>query len=215
MKRVLLLALLYLLSACASTPDPTSALGDSPTIKGTIANLAKAELDTSALTIKALIGTNDSPEKVIAEGTVSSSGVFSIKLPGLSVLASDLVKTSTNSTTYLWPCTEVENTPKEYNGARLFLKLYSNGQPVEEGYIFYGSEDQRNRVEYTFVDRDVVYKADCVIEDKTLNVNEKHKEGWNTVVATISSDEKQIKIFSGVPDSSFKWLIFICSSDCS
>ena len=65
---------------------PASALGDSPTIKGTIANLAKAELDTSALTIKAVINTKDSKEKVIAQGTVSSSGVFSIKLPGLSLL---------------------------------------------------------------------------------------------------------------------------------
>ncbi len=99
MKKLILAILLsmLLLSCSESTPPlpTTPALGDSPTLTGTIANLKEAKLEGENLVVKAVIYSSSlKKEKVIAQSTVNSSGIFSLNLPGISDIANDCTKAS-------------------------------------------------------------------------------------------------------------------------
>ena len=215
MKRVLLLALLCLLSACASTPDPTSALGDSPTLTGKIANLSKANLGGKTLTIKAKANANTSAEKIIADGTLAADGSFSLKLPGEAALKE-----------FLYPGTEEDykkgcGTPPEFNitvTPKSFksmnpptLELYADGILVAELLQANGNNlaPPYSEVHYIFVDRDVSIKGVCqLFVTGKANFNEDLRKGWNTViVGPNATDSDALDGYTAKPDASFKWFI--------
>jgi hypothetical protein len=201
------ITLASVLSACTNTsqPLPPSALGDSPTLSGTISNLAEAKLNGTALVVKAKIRTASGAEKVIAEGTVTASGAFSMKLPGSNTLAADL-QDFTVTLPEQQTCTGVIADPKSYKGVYLSLFLYSNNQPVG-GSLLYTNGDVG--VTYVFVDRNVVTKFSCSSDGAKTDFDFDLKKGWNSTLTVIFPGPNPSRTSSGVPDSSYQWLVLL------
>jgi hypothetical protein len=230
MKKYFLLALLCLLSACASsstTPDPkpgpASALGDSPTITGKIANLSEANLEGKTLTIKAKANANTSAEKIIAEGTVAADGSFSLKLPGEAPLTDSLAPIKVeNQQTQCGNTAEfkLSVTPTFYKTTSLpTLELYADGTRVESLLHANGNTlaPPYSEVQYVFVDRDVNIQGVCqIFETGKIIVSQDLRKGWNTVIlGPNAEDSNALDSRTAKPDNSFKWLITVCTIGCS
>jgi hypothetical protein len=219
-KFLMSISLILMLVACStSTPKtPTSDLGDSPTLTGTISNLAevKGGVDIASLKVQAEVYNSSlGQDKVIGESTVSASGAFSMKIAGMSTIANDLQEFAF---TFGDDCTDVLVEPKTFNEAVLEVKLYSKGQPVESnGEIFYANGELlggQNQVDFVFADRNVVAKASCGSGNNKFDVDINYKKGWNTHITGLFPDGKRRGFYSGVPDSSYKWIIPVCKIGC-
>lgn len=204
---LIVITLALMIPACSTNtfqPPPAWALGDSPTLSGTITNLAEAKVEGTSLVVKAKIRKGSGEEKIIAEANVTAAGAFSLKLPGVSTLAADLEEITT-TLPLQYTCTDVTLSPKTYKGILLSLFLYSNNQPVGGGgSLLYTNGDLI--IGYVLLDRDVITKYKCSFETAKNDADLDLKKGWNSFLTVLFPGPKPAKTYSGVPDSSYTWL---------
>lgn len=214
MKRLALLGfilILSLLAACAkqATPPSGPALGDSPTLTGTIANLEEAEVTGTALVVK-VENLNGS---VLAEGDVTAAGVFTVRLPGRQGLEGELVEEDPQDNCSSGTLTAE---PKVYKSFGLKLVLYSDGQRVEEqlyyadGPLIGGQSEAR----YVFVNQDARVQGACDTGVGIYRFELDMKTGWNSAILGLFPDGQNFGLRTAVPDSSFEWVIPVCQIGC-
>lgn len=94
-----LAALAVLVSACggggggSGSTTPQTALGDSPTLSGTISNYVNQGFGDEPRVLRAIlpVGEEFDDVKVVARGQVTTTGAFTITLPGKATLGPELV----------------------------------------------------------------------------------------------------------------------------
>ena len=206
-----LILTLSLLAACAkqATAPNGPALGDSPTLTGTISNLDEAEVEGTDLIVK-IENANGS---VLAEGNVTIAGIFTIQLPGRQELEGELVEEDPQDNCSSGALTAE---PKMYKSFGLKLVLYSNGQRVEDrlyyadGSLVGGQSETR----YMFIDRDARVQGTCDTGVGIYSFELDMKEGWNSAILGLFPDGQSYGLRTAVPDSSFEWVIPVCQIGC-
>jgi hypothetical protein len=211
LRKVTLLLVVVGLAACTqdgARPRPESALGDSPTLTGKIANLSKAKVEGKTLTVKAtayLVTTNQIG--TLAESTVSADGSFSLTLPGESNLKDFLSEAKVEN--QQTQCGAV--TPTSYKTMiPPTLELYADGTLVAT--LRYANSDNLARVQsevtFMFVDRDVSIKGECsFFRDDKITYDMRLHKGWNSVIFSFDSTKNSGTMKAAKPDASFSWLL--------
>lgn len=195
----------------APTPTLDSALGDSPTLTGTIQNLADVGATTGTLKLKAIAYGNDITD--IAEGTVADDGSFSITLPGKSVMNALVAENPLLDGEACVPTTFTPNTTK---GATLVLMLWDDVGELGGLLVFAPTvpndfmSEARATASFSYLDTNSgltgTLPKDCagfVEPDTDLPVNVTLREGWNSLVI-----DKTEGFINKKLDSSFVWGVF-------
>lgn len=188
---------------------PASALGDSPTLTGTIADVADSKLSDTVLTIK--LGAVSGPMDVLVQAPVAADGSFSVQLPGEAEVTPYLFDARP---TLFGPGPEecdLSISPAAYKtlGTPDFA-LYSDGQLVDR--LLHTSDPNSNFVYYVYVDRNVTIMGACTEGESagfTLDID--MRKGWNSVVV----DFAVLEIRSEKPSESYRWLLPFCTFGCS
>jgi hypothetical protein len=170
-----------------SADAPASALGDSPTVTGTITNLRRADLAGKALELKAE-GYSASPkDDVFAASPVADDGSFALRLPGEAEMTPRLV----DATPELFgdPGCDTTVTPEVFklaNAPNFFL--YVDGQLADDVLQTSGTNLTSTIVAYYYVDRNVTVTGTCAGGDFAgLETDIDMRKGWNTVVLDLTA----------------------------
>ena len=207
-----------LLDACTNTSIPTtptqpgSALGDAPTLTGSVANLAEGDL--AGKTLELYAGTDRdadgelAPTEALVRATVAADGTFSLELPGEDVMTPHLVPGG--NLDFAPPACNVTSTPSTYRVATLDVALYADGEPVG-GNLVYANDPQTNEAYLRYVDQNVTQKGGCTSGELSgLKVVMELRKGWNTVV--FSAPELAYR--TQALDASYRWFIPFCTVGC-
>ena len=199
-----------------SADAPASALGDSPTVTGTITNLGRGDFAGKALELKAG-GFSAGPEDdVFATSPVADDSSFALRLPGEAELASLLIDATPELFGDLGCDTTV--TPEVFklaNAPNFFL--YVDGQLADNVLQTSGTNLTSTIVAYYYVDRDVTVTGTCVRGDFAgLETDIDMRKGWNTVVLNLNALTYRNEDLS----KGYRWVIsdlcdddFECSAD--
>jgi hypothetical protein len=202
------LSALMFLTACGTSTPPAK----TTTLSSTISNLGEAELDPSQLTVKANIYISGQ-KKVIAQSKVFANGGFTLELPQLTIeqLSTDDFNPA--------DCPDVTYSITTFKTNTLFLELYENDQPAYgDGEIFYANGPLvggQNQASYIFSDTDLSLVGKCDTGLGELDIDLNLKKGWNWIILGEFPDGERLGFFSAVPDSSYKWLVPVCTIGCS
>ncbi len=189
---------------------PASALGDSPTVTGMIANLGRGDFAGKALELKVRGFTAGRPDDVFASSPVADDGSFSLRLPGKAEMAPRLF----DATPEIFgdPGCDTTVTPEVFKlpAAQDFF-LYVDGQPADEVLQTSASNLGSTIVVYYYVDRDVTVTSTCAGGDFAgLETDIDMREGWNTVVLDLTALTYRNKDLS----EGYQWVIpSLCSPD--
>lgn len=188
---------------------PASALGDSPTLAGTIANLDEGNFAYTRLEAKMGRLTSE-PEEVFAQGGVSDDGSFSLQLPGEAEVASHLFDAPT---TLFGPGLEecdLSLLPAAYKTLGTpDVALYSDGEFVDR--LLQTSDPTGNFVYYVYVDRDVTITGPCPRGMSAgFSFDLDLRKGWNTVVVYFAG----LAFHSEAPGAGYAWVVpSLCTPD--
>jgi hypothetical protein len=192
-----------------SADAPASALGDSPTVTGTITNLGRGDFAGKALELKAGNFTAE-PEDIFALSPVADDGSFSLQLPGEAEMTPRLV----DATPELFgdPGCDTTVTPEVFklaNAPNFFL--YVDGQLADDVLQTSGTNLKSTIVAYYYVDRSVTVTGTCAGGDFVgLEINIDMREGWNTVVLDLTALTHRNEDLS----EGYQWVIpSLCSPD--
>ena len=170
-----------------SADAPASALGDSPTVTGTITNLSRGDFAGKTLELKAA-GFSASPkDDVFAASPVADDGSFALRLPGEAEMTPRLV----DATPELFgdPGCDTTLTPEVFklaNAPNFFL--YVDGQVADDVLQTSGTNLTSTIVAYYYVDRNVTVTGTCAGGDFAgLETNIDMRKGWNTVVLDLTA----------------------------
>lgn len=192
---------------------PPSALGDSPSITGKVANLEEAGLSGSDLELRVgyLDYEDDSGAAFIesfAEASVAADGAFSVQLPGEAEMAPRLV----DARPVVDEGCDVTITPDTYKTYDSpYFGLYEGGRLADDGILIHTSDLDSNQVFYTYVDRDVTLEGTCtggMLAGLTFDID--MRRGWNTTILDFAA----LEFRSEKPDDTYVWLIPVCTVGC-
>ncbi len=212
----LLIGFCLMMSACNQTspetpkvtqPKDSSSLGETPTLTGRIANFEFLGLDSSSLTVKAMVFSLDGTKSVeLGSSAVSKLGGFSIILSQKQDLANLLFvqdpNASCNQNVVITPATfkgnsiSLELSDQKGNSIRLLQTKMQDTQGLSSAYAFYFYADTKATMKGT-------QAADCLglfESTEPFNVDISLEKGWNAVIASEDGSFKNV-----LPDASFIW----------
>lgn len=189
---------------------PASALGDSPTISGTILNLGRGNFSGKVLELKAGQFTAG-PEDVYATSPVEGDGSFSLQLPGAAEMAPKLMIGRPEVFFGYPPECDVTIAPKDF---RLALAqdffLFVNGQMMNK-VIQTREGDPYTLASHMYVDQDVRAVGSCVggmLDGFEINID--LRSGWNLLVVDLTA----LTYRNEDPGEGFRWVIpDLCNSN--
>lgn len=166
---------------------PASALGDSPTVTGTIANLGRGDFAGKALELKAGYLTAV-PEDVLAASPVADDGSFSLQIPGEAEMTPRLFDGRPEIFLGGTLGCDVTLAPEVFKTASAQdFSLFVDGQ-LEEQVIQISASNPYILVVYLYVDRDVRATGACASGDFAgLETDIDMRAGWNTVVLDLTA----------------------------
>lgn len=193
----------------SSSNAPASALGDSSTLTGRVANLDAGDFAGGPLELR-LGRLTSEPEEVFAQGSVSDDGSFSLQLPGEAEVTPHLIDARP---TLFGPGPEecdLSVSPAAYKTLGTpDVALYSGGEFVDR--LLHTSDPASNFVYYVYVDQDVTITGPCprgmsagFLFDLDL------RKGWNTVVVDFAG----LGFRSEAPGARYTWVLpSLCTPD--
>ncbi len=168
---------------------PPSALGDSPTITGTIANLGRGNFGEKALELKAGVFSAGTVDDTFATSPLTDDGSFSLQLPGEAEMVSRLF--NGRPEVFTLPNCDTTITPESFKiaAAQDFI-LFVDGQLTDEVVQTSASDPDSTLVNYYYLDRDVTAVGTCAGGDFAgFKTDVDLRRGWNTVVIDFTALE--------------------------
>lgn len=200
--KVTVLTILLILSACEKNElsDSSSSIKDGKTINGKIVNFTTGEFNSLQVYY-------DGDDKVIAEGSVSSNGEFSIPLPAPSNLV--------NITDFLYPGFDGEISDKgafvSSDDFSFWIEAYKGNDYV--GYVFKGNSDIFEDWSdppfsvslFIYSDRKTTVKSQYISDKNLINYDFTLYKGWNELVWKVISYNSRTALISDVITDDMKW----------
>lgn len=190
---------------------PASALGDSPTIAGTIANLGRGDLAGKRLELAFGQFAAGPTDDTFASSPVADDGSFSLRFPGEAEMTGRLFDAGPQA--FSLPGCETTVTPETFRLAgNLDFDLLVDGEPTAEVNRVRLDDPSLVETFYLYVDRDVRVSGTCAGGDYAGLVTDIDlRKGWNTLVFDYTALE-----FRNDPlGEGYGWLIpTLCGDDC-
>lgn len=185
---------------------PPSALGDSPTISGKIANLGRGNFGKKALELKVGIFSAGPVDDVFAASPVGGDGSFSLLFPGEAEMTPRLF--DGRPEVFTLPGCDTAVTPAAFKLAvAQDFGLFEDDESADTAdEVLHTRTDDLNStlVTYYYVDRDVRATGTCAGGDFAgFEIDIDMREGWNTIVFDFARARYQNEDLS----AGYQWVI--------
>jgi hypothetical protein len=205
-------ALVAVLTACPGKPNTNSfpsALGQTPTISGTLAP------NPGASTLKGQVPVDfNKPFVEVLSSKIDSKGAFSIILPDAAKMSTAITPPAIADD----PCNKsLTVSPVDLKGNTLFLEVFDDknayiGAASQVKLEMTDTEIKSIGVSYLYLSKDGSFKGTCNsmgptgVAEYTIDVA--GKAGWNTVILTatiLKEGKSQLSIKNGAIPSGLTW----------